>query len=693
MIAAATGALALSIHSTALRSDAIDGLIGESVRVEGVVSSDANQTISRVVGSREITPKTTFLLRAELLEGASSGATIRGLRLPIRILSSEALKFIPGERIQVSGALLESKERKLAGLLIAESGSAKSLSRPLIQDSLELLRIKLRESAAEIGGDGASLLPGMVIGDTSLQRPEFSRLMISAGLSHLTAVSGANFAIISAFLFALSGLIIPNKRIQLIITIFVLLIYVFLARPTPSVVRAATMVTIYLFAKLSGKRTIATRTLAAAVSAILLINPFLAFEPGFILSVLATTGLIFVAPSLAERIPGPRIFGELIAIPTSATLLCSPYILLISGALNLGTIILNILAAPAIPLITILTFVAMLLVIPLNWLSLVILKIANLGALWIVLLAQSSDQFPSLITSPLAILLIFASFLLLRRFGVSVFLLIISMVLIISMSQRIFFPGGDWRIGQCDVGQGDALLVNLGADAAILFDAGPDASKLNRCLRLFGINRLPLVVISHSHADHYLGLEGVKGVEVGEVWSNRAHVEFTPNEVREVRAGVVAQIGDVGLKILWPRTGAEVFESISGDGSPENNRSVVALVEIEDKKLLVTGDIEPGAQGELIEALPDLDFIKVPHHGSRFQNPELFREAELFLVSVGMNSYGHPDGGLISHLENLGRVFRTDRDGAIAIGWKSDNPEREISVRNLGKEWWRISWH
>lgn len=688
-----TGAIALSIHSLSLQNNLVDDLVGEKVIVYGVVSSDPNKTAPRVIGSRETNSRITFLLRAESIEVSSRNSKFQGLRLPLRILSSETLTFIPGEEVRISGALLESKERKVAGLFFATPGGAESISRPLIQDSLEGLRAKLRDGAAQIGGDSASLLPGMVIGDTSLQRPEFSKLMISAGLSHLTAVSGANFAIISAFLFALLGLFIPNRKVQLLITIIALCFYVLLARPTPSVVRAATMVTIYLFAKFSGRRTLAASTLAVAVTAILLINPFLAFEPGFILSVLATTGLIFLAPSLADRIPGPKIVSELIAIPTSATIFCAPYILLLSGSLNLGTIVLNILAAPAIPFITILTFIAMLIIIPASWLAIPILKIADLGADWIVVLAQVSDEFPSFVTSPITILLIFIGITVMRKFGWKGAMPIFATVLLLSMSQRIFFPGGDWRIGQCDVGQGDALLVNLGDGSAILFDAGPDIAKLNSCLSLFGVKRLPLVVISHSHADHYVGLKGLQGVAIGEIWSNRSDLAFASSKTLEVRAGFEADIGEVGLSIIWPKTGTESFESISGDGSPENNRSVVSLVEIDGRKLLVTGDIEPGAQSELIDALPDLDFIKVPHHGSRFQNLDLFTSAEVFLVSVGINTYGHPDGGLISHLEQLGRVFRTDLDGAIAIGWESGGPDRRFSLKNLGKEWWRIAWH
>lgn len=656
------------------------------------MSSDPSNTTPRVIGSRQTNSRTTFLLRAESIEVSAQRTRIQNLRLPIRIIAEERLPFIPGERIQICGVLVESKERKVASLLIAESGSSVSLTRPMIQGSLEIVRTKLRATAAQIGGDSASLLPGMVIGDTSLQRPEFSKLMISAGLSHLTAVSGANFAIISAFLFAALGLLLPNRKVQLITTIAFLIIYVLLARPTPSVVRAATMVTIYLIAKLSGKRTIAASTLAIAVSAILLINPFLAFEPGFILSVLATTGLIFLAPVISDRIPGPKIVGDLIAIPTAATILCAPYILFLSGGLNLGTIVLNIMAAPAIPFITILSFIALLVVVPAGWLALLILKAANLGAFWIVALAKLSDRFPSLVTSPITFLMIGASYLLIHYLGWKRSIPILLFLLSFSVSQRLIFPGDDWRIGQCDVGQGDAMLVNLGARSAILFDAGPDMLRLKRCLNLFGVKKLPLVVLSHGHADHYAGLTGLNGIPIGEIWSNRSEVDFTTHPVREVHAGLEARINKVGLRILWPRTGTESFESISGDGSPENNRSVVALVEIEGRRLLITGDIEPGAQEMIIDSLPDLDFIKVPHHGSRFQKMELFTQAELFLISVGINTYGHPDDGLIAHLERRGQVLRTDRDGAVAIRWKSSDPERLFSVRNLGKEWWRIAW-
>lgn len=691
LLSLATGALALLIHSQALNSNQITDFLESSVSIEGVISSDSSKTRAKVIGSRLTTSKTTFLMRAELLTSEESKFR---LRLPIRVISDYSEPLIPGQRISLTGRLLSSGERKVAALLIAESDSLQLMSSPRALGALEQVRAALREKTTAVGGDSAALIPGMVIGDTSLQSSALSKVMLDAGLSHLTAVSGANFAIVSAFLFAIIGFFLPNRRLQVLITICALIIFVLLVRPTPSVLRAGVMAAVFLVAKLSGRRNIGINSLAAAIAILLLINPFQAFEAGFILSVLATSGLLFLAPKIAALIPGPKVLGELVSIPTAATLFCAPYLMLISGGLNLGTILLNILVAPVVPFVTILGFVATLLVIPFSDLARIFLELANLGTSWIVYVASWSDSMPSLVTSPLALLLIGSALAIYKLFNRRVALVVITLAILFSSSQRFIFPGNEWKIGQCDVGQGDALLVNLGGSSAILFDAGPDPRLLDRCLDLFEVRRLPLVVISHRHADHYQGLAGIGNREVGEIWSNQKTELLNKASHRVVRSGLRSQIGTATVEIFWPETGEESFDALAGDGSGENNRSVVAVVEIEQVKVLVTGDIEPGAQLELMGELPKSDVIKVPHHGSKFQESEFFAGASIFLISVGKNSYGHPDMALISSLERLGRVFRSDLDGAIALSWRIDASQEPIfSARLLGKEWWRIAWH
>jgi competence protein ComEC len=322
------------------------------------------------------------------------------------------------------------------------------------------------------------------------------------------------------------------------------------------------------------------------------------------------------------------------------------------------------------------------------------LEVADLGTSWIVYIASWSDSTPSLISSPVVILLLFNTIPIYRYLGRKVAYFYLALLLVVGTSERLLFPGNDWIVGQCDVGQGDALLVNLGSGSAMLFDAGPDPRLLNRCLEVFKIKRLPLVVVSHVHADHYEGIAGIGSRVVGELWSSR-EIDLLENvQNRIVRKGDKFQIGDSKVEVIWPNTGMETFESVAGDGSTENNRSVVAVVEISNLKILITGDIEPGAQQEIARDLAEIDVIKVPHHGSRFQEPSLFEGASIFLISVGKNSYGHPDQGLISMLSSIGRVFRSDLDGAISLGWRLDDLGEPIfSARLLRKDWWRISWH
>jgi competence protein ComEC len=241
----------------------------------------------------------------------------------------------------------------------------------------------------------------------------------------------------------------------------------------------------------------------------------------------------------------------------------------------------------------------------------------------------------------------------------------------------------------CDVGQGDALVLNAGPGSAVVVDSGPEPVAVDRCLDRLGVEVVPLVVLTHFHADHVDGLSGVfDGRRV-------AAVETTglldpPGGVREVEevagsAGLVAspapygqtrQVGAVTLQALWPPPGAPTTGP--GDGSTANEASVVLLAEVQGVRILLTGDVEPEGQEALARALPGLqvDVLKVPHHGSRYQDEPwlLSLGARLALVSVGAdNDYGHPAATALEPLQDAGtRVLRTDLDGDLAVVAEGD---------------------
>lgn len=685
------------IHSQSLTTSAIRTFYNESVTVRGVAASDLQPSRARVIGSRLAPARYSLLIRAESVEGANS---IR-LRVPVRVIASESVSLAPGSEVLVRGRLIETKERDVAALLIA-SGQIEIIGGlDPFRSGLERVRAQLRERAAAIGGDSGSLLPGLAIGDTSLQSAKFADLMRSAGLSHLTAVSGANFAIVSAFLFAIVGALVPRLGWQISITAAGLFTFIILVRPTPSVLRAAVMAAIFLLARATGSRRTGANALAVAVALLLLINPFQAFEPAFILSVSATAGLIFLAPTLQRRLSvyiwAP--LAEVTAIAAAASFCCAPYLFYLAGSLSAATIPANMAVAPVIPIVTIAVFIAAIFVIPIPAISNVLLAGADLGARWIVWVANLSAGAPILAMHSALALLLAVTALIALLYRAKVAIIGLLGALAISLIPTLIFPGANWRVGQCDVGQGDALLINLGGGSAALFDAGPDPARLDRCLRDFGVKELALVVISHQHADHFAGFSGIGRRKIGAIWSNSSLVEgLAGREITRIESGVSASVGDLNLESIWPPRSAPSFANIAGDGSTENNRSVVLRATFAGVVILITGDIEPGAQSEIVRRfdLTDTDILKVAHHGSRFQDPEFLREvdADVALISVGTNNYGHPDVALIESLRGQGAsVFRTDQAGSISVRWRLEDGRPIFSARKSGRQWWQIAWY
>jgi competence protein ComEC len=115
------------------------------------------------------------------------------------------------------------------------------------------------------------------------------------------------------------------------------------------------------------------------------------------------------------------------------------------------------------------------------------------------------------------------------------------LVLILAFTWLQRFPAGDWQIANCDIGQGDALVLNLHNQRAIVIDVGPDPELIDRCLHQLGIKEIPLLILTHSHADHVGGLAGAKKRRtIGQTWYGNMY------------AGTTAQIGEYHITVHWP---------------------------------------------------------------------------------------------------------------------------------------------
>ena len=205
--------------------------------------------------------------------------------------------------------------------------------------------------------DAAGLLPALVVGDTSGLSDRVHEDFIASGLQHLAVVSGANFAVLLTAVLALARVLTCGPRLSFCATATALIFFVVIARPDPSVLRAAAMGTVTLLALLTGRRKQALPALCASVIGLLALWPALAVQAGFALSVLATGALLLLAPSWADHLRGRgwwRWPAELVAVAAAAFVVTAPITIALSGTLSVVAVVANILVAPVIAPITVL---------------------------------------------------------------------------------------------------------------------------------------------------------------------------------------------------------------------------------------------------------------------------------------------------------------------------------------------------
>lgn len=568
------------------------------------------------------------------------------------------------------------------------------------------LRDGFARAAATTPGDGGALLPGLAIGDETGVDASLDTAMKTSSLSHLTAVSGANCALVTGLVFLLAARIGLGRRTRVLVALTALGAFVLLVGPGASVLRAATMAVVVLIGLVHGRLTTGLPTLALAVIVLLLHDPWLSRDYGFALSALATAGLLVLARPLAGVLSRwlPTGLALALAVPVAAQAACQPVLLLLTPTIPLFGIPANLLAEPAAPLATVIGCLAC---IALPWapgLGHALVWLAWLPAAWIAQLARFSSGLPGAALpwpeAPHGVLLWLAA-----SIAVAIVLArsrlprLVAAVAAIGLCAggggylgvlggnaiaRVSAMASDWQIAACDVGQGDALLLRSGGDA-LMIDVGRHPEPAADCLDRLGIDRLRLLVLTHFDADHVGGLSGVIGrVEralVGEPVRDADARVLEMLEDAQVphdtgHAGLSGRLGEIGWQLLWPpQEGWPIGTPATG-----NAGSLTLLADGAGLRSVFLGDLDEDAQDALLTtaSLGRADVVKVAHHGSSDQSERLYPSlgARLGLVSVGAdNSYGHPTQRALDILSGAGTaVTRTDRSGMLLVSPGPDGP-------------------
>lgn len=256
--------------------------------------------------------------------------------------------------------------------------------------------------------------------------------------------------------------------------------------------------------------------------------------------------------------------------------------------------------------------------------------------------------------------------------------------------QYIIYNDGKLHIVFCNVGQGDAILIRTPSGATALYDGGPDQKVLS-CLSdylPFWQRQLNLMLLSHPHSDHLVGLLSVlKRYSVLQFGSEKL---FNKTAVYESLLSLLTSQktpvyvlskgqrfslpGEVRLEILGPSP--EYLRTTSPGGTIGESKefaSVAVLLRYQSFSLLLTGDSQAVGLGDALAGTPikQVTVLQSPHHGSKTGlSKEMLQKLspELAVISVGKNSYGHPSKETLRLLAESGiKTVRTDKNGSIEI--------------------------
>ena len=268
------------------------------------------------------------------------------------------------------------------------------------------------------------------------------------------------------------------------------------------------------------------------------------------------------------------------------------------------------------------------------------------------------------------------------RSKLKIFLIFSSLLFLLGcilIYQNITYNDKKLHVVICDVGQGDAIFVRTPNGSDILIDGGPNDAVLN-CLSKhmpFWDRTLEIAILTHPDADHVTGLiDVIKRYKLIHFYTSNIKTDTA------VYAQFLKTLQDYKIKqnFLWQGdkftfkdglTFETLWPTEEWEGLTTNSFSVVQLLTYKNFKALLTGDLDVQQMERIDDLAGDIDFLKVPHHGSRFGlTAEIINilNPEIAVISVGKNSYGHPTQFILDLLKSASiKTLRTDQDGEAEV--------------------------
>ncbi len=609
-------------------------------------------------------------------------------------------------RIRATGTLI--------GLPVPGSGCGASLA-ALVDRARERARLHL--STALAGKPYAGVVTALAVGDQDAIPSDLWTLFRKTGTSHLFSVSGLHITLFSALVYGLVGLVwrripglnlrLPARRAGVAMGLMAATGYALLAGFGIPAQRTLFMLMGAAAVAWLDRSPTPSRLLAAALLAVVLMDPWAALAPGFWLSFGAVAALLFAGMGRLRRPPPWRAWAR---AQWAVTLGLTPLLLALFHEVSLVSPLAN---AVAIPLISLVAVPGALLAAISPWDGVAWLTHGVVWCVMWVLQALAALPRPVMHGAPPGL-----AALLLAVLGGLVLLLprgVPGRWLGLLLCLPLFFPclphpePGEFWLDVVDVGQGESVLVRTRAHA-LLVDGGPryvsgeDAGGRVVAPYLWGqgINRLDGVVLTHDDTDHSGGLgsllashrpgwflTSLAGLGATRVSEYGASLLASRPDALPCLAGQSWQWDGVVFRVLHP-PGHHYAQS----GYSDNDRGCVIRAQGRYGSALLTADVERLAEMNMAErgVLGPADVLVVPHHGSKSSSSPAFLAAvrpRLALIPVGYrNRYGHPHPEVLARYRALAiPLYRTDRDGEISVHIGGKGIEVE-DYRQKGRRYW-----
>ena len=613
------------------------------------------------------------VLPLRLTSGAGKGELIQ-LRIPRWVQAPDA---DIGDELTATGDLraLRPREtferrRHVHAILEVDRVAPTGRSRGSPVDALR--RRAERGLDAGLRGERRALARGMVLGQDHALPASLRDDFREAGLAHLVAASGANVMLLVALVIGLSMVVGIPLRWRLVIALGAVALYVPVAGAGPSIQRAGVMGAAGLVAALAGRPASRWYAILLAAAATLAHDPRAAEEPGWQLSFAAVIAIVALHGRIRDALTEwgvPAALAEATALTTAATAGTAPLLSLHFEELSLVSLPANVLAAPAVA--------------PVMWLGTAAAVVGGpaadvLGALasvplgylaWLGHAAASLPHasVPAGLPGPLAATAAYGALAGLTIAAVRFRRMALRTGAVLAASGLALAPGPPqpptgFALSFLAIGQGDATLLQHGRHA-ILVDTGPPGAPILDELERAGVRRLDALFLTHASADHEGNAQRILDeLPVGLLLDGTGHTR-APRGVRRVdpRAGQTIRAGPLALRVLWPPPDTERADD-------PNLTAAVAVATDGPHSVLLTADAESPVTLPL--DLPDVDVLKVAHHGSEDAGlPQMLERTnpEVAVVPVGPNTYGHPAPSTLAALRAVPHVRRTDHDGTVRI--------------------------